>query len=484
MSGKLNMAIQSILLIILAVVVCLSKAGLVVSIVGVAVVAAVIWLSYISMRQEVSSAKDDFADFLVNGDYSLVNNCMLPDNVKKYFKDMNADMKKACLGISDSADASFPLINSLAEIRFLAGDSKSLAQNVMTTGTELAQTINEISSVMDESVTKTRSTVDVANKGAAMFQEVGHNSEVMGNDMRQMAEDIQNLEGEALRINDVVKVINDLSDQTNLLALNAAIEAARAGEAGRGFAVVADEVRKLAESTRSATDGIASVVKGITDNIRRVAVVSTNTSSAVIEQFKITSQASENFNVVAEEMNNIGSMIDSMSTSIDNQKRVADDLAENIEVLNAKASDIAEFGETLNESVEQMITAVRSIEESVAPYEKGSGATVFIHAKLDHADYLKDVQDAASGNKASAKHVDHKNCKFGQKYYGKELQQAFGNDADFKAIERSHRIVHEKAEQISMSKSSDDTVRMLKDLSGDIEEFKTVLNRLIGKMLR
>ena len=86
MSGKMNMLIQTSLLIISAIAVFLSNAGLIVSIIVGVAIAAVIWLSYISMKQEVSSAKDEFAEFLNKGDYSAVDKCVLPDNVKNFIK--------------------------------------------------------------------------------------------------------------------------------------------------------------------------------------------------------------------------------------------------------------------------------------------------------------------------------------------------------------------------------------------------------------
>ncbi|UTW69580.1 hypothetical protein KHA80_23095 [Anaerobacillus sp. HL2] len=106
-----------------------------------------------------------------------------------------------------------------------------------------------------------KNTVDVAERGGRAIRET-----VSG--MRDINKRITELSSKSVQIGEIIEVIDDIAEQTNLLALNAAIEAARAGEAGKGFAVVADEVRKLAERSGKATKEISELINSIQENTK------------------------------------------------------------------------------------------------------------------------------------------------------------------------------------------------------------------------
>jgi methyl-accepting chemotaxis protein len=167
---------------------------------------------------------------------------------------------------------------------------------------------------------------------------------------------IQSLEQKSNEISAIVNVIKEIADQTNLLALNAAIEAARAGEQGRGFAVVADEVRKLAERTGKSTQEIAAMIEKIQSGTREAASSIENGVTRVSSGVALANKAGESITQIKHEAAQVVQVVSDISDALKEQSMASNDIAKNVE-------RIAQMTEENNAAVLQSAAAANHLEQ-------------------------------------------------------------------------------------------------------------------------
>ncbi len=150
---------------------------------------------------------------------------------------------------------------------------------------------------------------------------------------RKTSDVISTLGERSKEIGKIVRVIDEIADQTNLLALNAAIEAARAGEQGRGFAVVADEVRKLAERTVKATKEIGDMIKGIRNDTEEALSAMDEEAKAVDEGMKLVKEAGDSLKEIVKKVEDVSRMVEQIATAAEEQSTAADQISGDIETV-------------------------------------------------------------------------------------------------------------------------------------------------------
>jgi methyl-accepting chemotaxis protein len=193
-----------------------------------------------------------------------------------------------------------------------------------------------------------------ASEGVAMVNDAVSAINQVAESARQLGHEIGELDSQAGAIGQIINVINDIADQTNLLALNAAIEAARAGEAGRGFAVVADEVRKLAEKTMDATKEVENAIIAIQARSKEATSSMQATAAKVDESTALSNRAGEALQRI---MDNIGDMVKrvaQIATAAEEQSSAAEGIMRSVE-------DIAAIAEDADEAAGQAAGATREM---------------------------------------------------------------------------------------------------------------------------
>ncbi|MGB1322555.1 MAG: methyl-accepting chemotaxis protein [Vibrio gallaecicus] len=223
----------------------------------------------------------------------------------------------------------------------LASGQQLETDQVATAMTEMTSTAHEISNNANQAADSAKNAEDNVNEANEIVSSAVHSVQDLASEVAQASEVISKLEGDVRNISSSLEVIQDIAEQTNLLALNAAIEAARAGEQGRGFAVVADEVRKLASRTQESTGEIHQMIeqlKSASDNAVKAMDTSQSRSNSAVTEANSAKEALEKIKGSIDIIMDMNSLI---ATATQEQSHVGQEISQRITVISDQSNQSA-----------------------------------------------------------------------------------------------------------------------------------------------
>jgi methyl-accepting chemotaxis protein len=251
-----------------------------------------------------------------------------------------------------------------------SSDQVSQASAASVSATELDNAARGIAERLAQVVAFTDQAGEQTNHGQRVVHDAVKGIEMVARTVEESAGVIESLGKRSDEIGRIVQVIKDIADQTNLLALNAAIEAARAGEQGRGFAVVADEVRKLAERTAKATSEISAMIQAIQGETGQVVGIMQRGSQQAGKGVSLANQAGAALDEINGAVGRVVGLIREISDASNSQARAADDIAHRVEEIVHTAETNGSAVDTAVRSAENLRGLSRDLEASVSRFRR------------------------------------------------------------------------------------------------------------------
>ncbi|MGB1799971.1 MAG: methyl-accepting chemotaxis protein [Gammaproteobacteria bacterium] len=240
---------------------------------------------------------------------------------------------------------------------------------VATAMNEMSATVSEVSNNAASAASAAQEADNSAKDGWEVVNTTVETINNLASEVERTSEVIENLKGDSISIGTVLDVIRDIAEQTNLLALNAAIEAARAGEQGRGFAVVADEVRTLASRTQQSTCEINDMIERLQNGANQAVSVMEMGRSKAEESVEQAAKAGEALQSITSVVDNIKSMNMQIASAAEEQSATAEEINRNIVNISEVAQDTADGSQQTASASEQLAKLASSLQTQVGKFK-------------------------------------------------------------------------------------------------------------------
>lgn len=298
------------------------------------------------------------------------------DEIGQLASGFNSFVEKIHRLVSDVAATGGELRSAAEQVSAQASATQSQSEHqrdrtvqVVTAINEMGATVNEIAGNAANAASAANQASDGAASGQQVVTQARDTIARLADDMENMSKVVSALAENTDSIGGILDVIRGISEQTNLLALNAAIEAARAGEQGRGFAVVADEVRSLASRTSDSTDEIQTMIDRLQQEASNAVQAMEQSRAMTAEGVNASDEASQALNLINEQIVQISDMNTQVATATEEQSTVVNDINQNIEEINHSSQQTADTANTMAEASESLRDLSKRLDTLVGSFK-------------------------------------------------------------------------------------------------------------------
>ncbi len=325
-------------------------------------------------QQAIMRLLDEMGD-LADGDLTV--NATVTEDITGAIADSMNYAIEALRTLVTAINATATQVSSAAQktqatAMHLAEASDHQAQQIASASaavTEMAGSIEGVSRNSDQLAEEAQRSVQIATKGTAAVQKTIEGMDTIREQIQETSKRIKRLGESSQEIGDIVELINDIAEQTNILALNAAIQAAMAGEAGRGFAVVADEVQRLAERSADATKQIEALVKTIQADTNEAVISMEESTSGVVNGAKLAEDAGTALGEIENVSLHLAELVQNISDATRQQAAAAANISDTMNVIQEITTQTSAGTTTTAASIGNLAELANDLKKSVSGFK-------------------------------------------------------------------------------------------------------------------